>query len=494
MKKRIVKIIIFVLGFIGLFLLVTKIFQEKWYFSLHINSPETEIWESFYDEPENSIDVLFLGSSHVYNGINPVVFYEETGMRSFNMASSNQDMFMSYVYLQEALKYQKPEYVVFDGARFSGGVFASKAYYQMSFDSMKWSKLKYDSLKEWASYDPEIDIKDRIFTISDYHQRWECLEKEDFTDKGLSTNLNGYLPSTASVPTEMKAYDENDALWDLPELTRIYFEKISTLCFENDINLILILIPDSSTRFGKTEPVKMLAWDYDLTCIDYNDLENFERTGIDPQTDFLNPGHLNTYGATKFTKTLAEDLKMYGGMYGKGDKDRSDSNWQKKISEWEKVELKANIKRETNLDSYLELLAQSDYVVLASVYDEGSNALSDEAIELLKNLGFDCDYKNGLGQSFYGVRDGNKTLSEMSSEKLEVSGELSDGIFYEITSMGYISADSLGQEAQSIIKLAGVDYSIAKRGINFVVYDKSTGKVIDQICFDTYDSCESVRY
>jgi len=79
--KRMIKILCLLMAFVGIFVVATKVLQEKWYFSLHINSPETENWQAFYDEPKDSLDVIFLGSSHVYNGINPVVFYEETGLK-----------------------------------------------------------------------------------------------------------------------------------------------------------------------------------------------------------------------------------------------------------------------------------------------------------------------------------------------------------------------------------------------------------------------------
>lgn len=486
-SKRIVKIIVFFVVFLMLGTFATKILKEKFYFSIKINSPETEVWQEFYDLEKNSIDVLFLGSSHVYNGINPVVFYEETGMRSFDFASSNQDMFMTYMYLQEALKYQTPEYVVIDGAMFNRGVFASQKYYEMSFDSMKWSKLKYEGLKEWKHYNPEMRMEDRIIPLLGYHGRWEEIKFFDFTKKeDLTTAINGYIPSNGITQVAMREYDEYDELWDIPALTRSYFEKISNLCFENDINLMLILIPDSTTKYGITEPVKMLAWDYDLTCLDYNDLPKFEETGISDHTDFKDAGHLNSFGAVKFTKVLAQDMKIYGGMYGKGDPTLSDPHWKELKEQWEKVFAKQYLTRVMDFSEYLDILAESDYTILVAISDEGTAALTEEHKEKLRKIGFDCDFSNGFCKSFYGVKDENHVECVLESHILEAEGRFSNGKFWEIYSGSLANAKEAGTACGAEIKISGVDYSRNGRGMNFVIYDQEKDEVIDAVCFDTY--------
>lgn len=487
-SKRVVKLIVFFIAFFAIGAFATKILKEKFYFSIKINSPETEVWQEFYDLEKNSIDVLFMGSSHVYNGINPVVFYEETGMRGFDFASSNQDLYMTYVYLQEALKYQKPEYVVLDGAMFNRGVFASQKYYEMSFDSMKWSKLKYDSLMEWKHMDPEQRIIDRFIPLLAYHSRWEELKFFDFSQKNLTTAINGYIPSKYTTMVMKYEYDEYDPLWEIPTLTRSYFEKISNLCFENDIELVLILIPDTTTRYGITEPVKMLAWDYDLTCIDYNETEKFEETGVDTSCDFKDVGHLNSFGAEKFTKALAQDLKMYAGMYGKGNAALDDPEWQTLMKQWEEVHTKQYLTRVTDLGEYLDILAESDYTVLAAISDEGTAALTPELCEKLNRLGFDVDFSQGYCKSFYGVVDGDSVICQMESTVLEAEGRFDNGKFWEIYSGSFVTANAEGKACGAEIKISGIDYCMNGRGINFVIYDKERDEVLDSVYFDTFDA------
>lgn len=71
-------------------------------------------YTTFYEMPPNSIDVFFMGTSHMYNGISPRYLKEHYGIDSYNLVSSMQSTAIMYFWLKEALNYQTPEVVVFD--------------------------------------------------------------------------------------------------------------------------------------------------------------------------------------------------------------------------------------------------------------------------------------------------------------------------------------------------------------------------------------------
>ena len=58
------KLLAWLAGFLAILSAVTAVLQPKYYFA-SMASPETEVWDSFYEQPEDSIDLIFLGSSHV---------------------------------------------------------------------------------------------------------------------------------------------------------------------------------------------------------------------------------------------------------------------------------------------------------------------------------------------------------------------------------------------------------------------------------------------
>ena len=71
-------------------------------------------YQSFYEMENDSVDAVFLGSSHAISAFSPQELYDTCGIRSFNLASEEQSLLVSYYWLKEALRFQKPQAVVLD--------------------------------------------------------------------------------------------------------------------------------------------------------------------------------------------------------------------------------------------------------------------------------------------------------------------------------------------------------------------------------------------
>lgn len=107
MKKNLLKITTFLLVFSLLFSCFHKIFKFKdadGIFSL----------TAFYREPEDSIDVIFFGSSHIFENINTGILWSDYGIASFELCGSVQPLWNTYYYMKEALKTQTPQLMVLD--------------------------------------------------------------------------------------------------------------------------------------------------------------------------------------------------------------------------------------------------------------------------------------------------------------------------------------------------------------------------------------------
>ena len=68
--------------------------------------------QNFYGQPENSIDLLCIGSSHAFIDINTGVLWDEYGIPSYVLGGSLQPFWNTYYNLQEAVKTQTPRLVV----------------------------------------------------------------------------------------------------------------------------------------------------------------------------------------------------------------------------------------------------------------------------------------------------------------------------------------------------------------------------------------------
>jgi len=144
---------------------------------------------------------------------------------------------------------------------------------------------------------------------------------------------------------------------------------------------------------------------------------------------------------------------------------------------------------ETYFVPYLMLLANRDYAVFITVKDEAASALNSEALVAMQALGLQLSLEGEIQSSYYAVLDEGKVLAEqLSKDKISQVGVLTD----EKTTYGIISSGfTAGSDCS--VKINGNEYAIGKRGINIVVYDKSSAKLVDSVCFDTYTGTQVTR-
>ena len=96
-----IKIFAFFCILIFLIVAAGKILQRK---------ESVKKYQDFW-ELADQVDVLFFGSSHVLNSMNPLYLYEQYGITSYNMAKHGGILSESYWLLMNSLDYCQPKYV-----------------------------------------------------------------------------------------------------------------------------------------------------------------------------------------------------------------------------------------------------------------------------------------------------------------------------------------------------------------------------------------------
>lgn len=138
-----------------------------------------------------------------------------------------------------------------------------------------------------------------------------------------------------------------------------------------------------------------------------------------------------------------------------------------------------------NLEEYLDALNKSkkDYIIAISVRDTPGAKLSGDVARKLLALGVIHDLQNKHWHSFYAVlNSGVNTAENLQKERwISWSGEI-DGKKIIIDSAPFKQGDVAN------IIIDDYNYSLNKRGLNIVVLEKKSGKVIDTVNFDTYES------
>lgn len=319
MKKLIclyVKIASVFLCLIFLLALLTPIFVPK-YGGTFATTP---VMDGFYELEENSIDVLFLGSSQVMTAISPVQIYEESGISSYNMGTEQQNMVISYYLLREALRFQKPRIVVLDVFflfPYNGNTSplnSNEEFVRKPIDYMKWSSNKWETIRTVCSLDSEHDIKSYLFPFLRFHSRWSDLTLEDFTYlfKGKKNPLMGFSITKEKLPQSFQGFvpGSSSLTEEPPETMQLYLEKIIALCKEENITLILIKTPRGDGSFGEVRhnTVQKIAEENGLVFIDFNEKSLMEEIHFDPVNDYLDFSHINFYGAEKISDYLADYL------------------------------------------------------------------------------------------------------------------------------------------------------------------------------------------
>lgn len=140
--------------------------------------------------------------------------------------------------------------------------------------------------------------------------------------------------------------------------------------------------------------------------------------------------------------------------------------------------------------AYLSKLKESDYTILLAVKDNGFSAIEEDDIQTLYTLGVKTEISGDLYRhSYYAVLSpGKDSVEETSEQELNHAGKLPDGTDYQIISRGMITGEPLAS-----IRVDGQEWSMNRRGMNFVIYDNAQHKVVDTVCFDTSSGLYAYR-
>jgi hypothetical protein len=219
-------------------------------------------WDSFYDfTKKNNVDILLIGNSHLYTGINPKNLSTTLGANAFILASPGTQISDSYYSLKEALRRSKPSLVVietygirdFDQLNLSKGGLSDQ---MKSFSARRdfTTKLRstphlFSSRHYIHAWSNTLRNHDFIFTNKDQLKSNRKLMKEKNSNQKLKLYLGRYVRFTTGIQdsimnkyvTEGPRVDGNDYQYN--KYTEKYVGKIAALCEKNDIEYMFLTLP-----------------------------------------------------------------------------------------------------------------------------------------------------------------------------------------------------------------------------------------------------------
>lgn len=212
--KRAGRALLFLALGVLLFASLQRVLTQKYKFGAGLTL------KGFYGLPDDSVDVLCLGTSHVYEGLSALDLYDLSGNRTYLLSSAGQPIEISRYMLEWALQTQHPQIVIFDvSAFFHDG---DNACWRCVLDSMT---LRAEKLQLACAYGKKYEA---VRALADelglryVDLMYDAENLVDFTqdtnDGGNHLNVRGaekvavflaqYLKENYSIP------EHRDTLWD----------------------------------------------------------------------------------------------------------------------------------------------------------------------------------------------------------------------------------------------------------------------------------------
>lgn len=439
-------------------------------------------------EQEEDFDILFLGTSHVINGIFPMELWKDYGMVSYNFGGHGNAVATSYWVMKNALDYTTPKLVVVDclGMDYNAKTSSSFDQVHLSFDAFPFSitkcfaafdLLKDDIMEKNKETGAVLDAAQRtemslLWDYSVYHSRWNELSFGDFErtssrEKGAESRIAVSAPAQApDVAPDKKMEGERTAI--------DYLCKIIEECKSRDVEVLLVYLPFPATEGQQMEANRVtdIAKSYEVNYINFLD-----RNLVNYMTDCYDPNsHLNPSGARKVTDYLGQYISSHYDVTDHRE-DAAYRSWHDDYDDYRNFKAE-NLKNQSALDVYLMLLADKNYDVFIEICD--TVILKNEHYRtLFENLGIDC---KRIGKHTDGI------FVMEAGRHVDMLDHFQTGTGAYQTSIGKVKCLYREDEGRSVYLGDKLLYRVAADqdetiDLRIAVFEKDSMQMVDQVGF-----------
>lgn len=474
MKKSFVKVTLFILLLALLFSVFSGIYSFK--FGDGICGIQ-----AFYEQEKNSIDVVFVGSSAIYENVNTGVLWEKHGLSAFDLAASSQPMWNSYYYIKECFKTQTPKLVVLDmnAVRTDAHVDdeVTSPATSTAIKSTYGMKPSIDKIKAITVSADESYWADLLLAFPTYHMRYEDLTREDYLpykDNEYFKYWKGFSLTADITPFDTPTGFETDEIGSISEKTEYYLREIISLCKENGTQLLLIKTPYliSEQDQAKYNRVQQIADETQTPFVNFN--EYYDDIGIDFSTDFSDTVHMSYIGSERFSEYL--------GQYITQRYDLPDHRGDERYKSWDimaqfcaKQKNTAIIRQTQDMTEYLKTICAGDYTVIYNLLGEFS--VTEEYDVLREALSYANIDTESISPGYTQVNIGNEPVNASYGDAWRI--ETSDNCW-------------LVQDYGEKVTFGGNEINFFEYGLSVVVYDPLTKTIVDSCRFKTDSTGEHI--
>ena len=281
----------------------------------------------FYLEKKDTVDVVFIGASEVYCDFAPGYAYGKYGFTSYPFVSQGSTVKNFTTAVKEVVRTQHPKLIVIEinGALYDEPHYSKEAYARYFIDNVPLNKNKVAYVEKNVTENKA----EYYLPIIKYHSNWKEIPKGLHWNASVLadrfrgfTLLKGIKTKTSIQPMareelyNLRPGVERDRA---PLLEDARKELIGLLeyCKAENVNVLFVRFPHAvldkeRVRFGRAAAAGDLIRSYGFPYVSFDFL--FDEIGLDPETDFYNPEHLNINGQQKFTEYFSEYLIQNFGI------------------------------------------------------------------------------------------------------------------------------------------------------------------------------------
>lgn len=430
----------------------------------------------FYELEDETVDVLFLGSSHAFEDFNTGTLWNEYGMASYILGGSMQPMWNTYFYLKEALKTQKPELIVLEGfcTTYESEFIDDSRIIKNNY-GLRWSRDKINSIQISA---PEERWNEFLLEYVQYHTRYSELGAADFLKNQGNRQYDDWKGLGCNMTTKpLTCVDVSGITQSMPlyEKTEEYYRKTLDLAQEKGIPIVVVISPYAGIteeQQQKLNSADNIAVEYDVPFVNCNLIT--DEIGIDYSTDAADGDHLNYKGNQKYSSYMGAYLKAHFEISDHRGDHQYDT-WQRNADYLEQA-IADQILRETyDINIICEQIQNLNYRLILSV--DGYCSTADENLSsFFEKIGIERNGLCGIWVKENNVIIDNVWYSGMESATKYINDPLHDFCMKR-------SVNDSGQY-DNIIIVDNEQYHKVNNGVNVLVFDKKTETVADMFGID----------
>jgi len=319
-KKKIIVFIVFLLALIAFIVSASSIVMPKRY-DLGAN------WGAFDAEKENTMDVMFFGSSLAYCNIIPAVIWEDSGISSYTMGGPEQTLGITYYYIKEMFRHQNPSAVFVEISGIIDPPYTSTTKINIGY--MPYNCNRFSATIQTAEKEEWLGL---FFPLYNYHDRWPDLSDDDYElgltgyDIDLLAGYNFLSDSEEQNEPRQRNFEQSEEDY---QNNMQSLQKITALCQAHNCRVIFYV----TASYAYFEANYLSQLKQDIAAMDgaefHNFIEDIDQLDLDPKTDFHDILHFNYRGAEKFSKFISGYMADIGisATEAYGDNEL----WQKRL-------------------------------------------------------------------------------------------------------------------------------------------------------------------